>query len=290
MTHTISAAFPPVVEGKQEFEATRAEREAITNPEKPTFDIASAVILVASSMAGIEPHVTELEKMGLLPVGLFARLPVIGSAAVYAAHQERAAKSENVQHGPLVDELDRTLARFQRNAVVLVEEGRLDRTILTTARTGTTVRDRAMDLGTLSVEFSDNFERIHGATAITSDDIARASKLSHEILASLATRNEVSEAQQAATRDRQLAAVLLLRSWDKIRRAMTWQRWEEGDADTLAPSFFRHDNTRKSSGRDSEPAKPVEPAPLPEDKREENERASNNGSIHGVPQDDPFVR
>lgn len=290
MNHNLSAAFPLPVEGQQEFEATRPEREAITDPEKPAFDVANAVIVMMASIANVEPFVAEFERRELLPVGLFAKLPIIGRAAIFAVQQERAAKSENTQHGPLVEELDRTLQRFQRNAALLVEEGRLDRSILVAARTGTTVRERAMELGTLAVEFAANVDRIRGATAITSDDISRASKLSHEILVSLATRSAVSDVQQQATRDRQLAAIHLLRSWNKVRRAMAWQRWDEGDADTLAPSFFRQDTTRKATGRDSEPAKPVEPAPLPDDKRDELERASNNGSIHSVPQDDPFVR
>jgi hypothetical protein len=124
------------------------------------------------------------------------------------------------------------------------------------------------------------------------------------VIDSLVDRASSSEARAAATRDRQLAATLFARTWSEIRRAVTWLRWNDGDADTLAPSLYSVDGGRRASRDDSserraEPARPQDPShpaqparpanPLPADKRDELERAGS--AVRPlVPQDDPFIR
>ena len=41
-----------------------------------------------------------------------------------------------------------------------------------------------------------------------------------------------------ATADRTRAFVLFVRCYDEIRRAVSFLRWNEGDADTLVPSLY----------------------------------------------------
>jgi hypothetical protein len=184
---------------------------------------------------------------------------------------------------------------------MLMAEGLFDPKVLAAARSGTSVRDRASDLSVLTVEYRANEAKLAGKMPLSREDIARAAYVSRAVIDSLVDRASSSEARAAATRDRQLAATLFARTWSEIRRAVTWLRWNDGDADTLAPSLYSVDGGRRASRDDSserraEPARPQDPAhparpanPLPADKRDELERAGS--AVRPlVPQDDPFIR
>jgi hypothetical protein len=56
------------------------------------------------------------------------------------------------------------------------------------------------------------------------------------------------------------AFTLLVRHYDECRRAITYVRHHEGDADEIAPSLFTRAAKPKRAGASAEPVELVEPA------------------------------
>jgi hypothetical protein len=290
-----AAVAPAPDASRVEFDATRAEREAIGTPDRVTLDLVSAHITAASALPGLLALEAELAKMGIFDTSLLRKVEDYGRAMLYASAVERATNDETAaQHPALVQELEVAYQRLYRVGELLAAESLFDPKVLAGARSGTSVRDRASDLSVLAVEYRANEATLAGKMPLTRDDIARAAYVSRAVIDSLVDRAGSSEARAAATRDRQLAATLFARTWNEIRRAITWLRWNDGDADTLAPSLYANGNgSGRRAARDDSSERPADPSPpanpLPADKRDELERAGT-AARPLVPQDDPFIR
>lgn len=54
----------------------------------------------------------------------------------------------------------------------------------------------------------------------------------------IARREQVQAKQSVVTKDRLRAFTLLSRAYNEARRAAVYLRWNDGDADSLVPSFY----------------------------------------------------
>lgn len=244
-----------VATNSAEFEATRAERAAVAKPTRTTFDIASAYIVVGSSLPRILAYREQLASIGAFDLTLLDRVLVYGRAAIYALQRELAlSPPKSEAHSKLVREMERLHARFFGTAKYLVAMGLMDEGILSAVRSGTSVVARAVDLGTIAIEFNAERARLGSQLILSVEEVARASAVSCEIIESLAARTVAERTPSEFKHERQRAATVFLEAWDEIRRAVHWVRWREGDASELAPSLFdtadrRAYKTRKGRAR-----------------------------------------
>lgn len=246
---------------RADFEDTREQREAIATPTRTPFDLTNAYVVVSGALPGLRTLEPQLRAaLPLFDAATLHRVDRYARAALYAQSVERSTTNTSAaHHAKLVEELEGLYARFYRNAEFLAAEGYFDAKVVANARSGTSVRDRAADLRLLAIEFAERESVLVGRTLVTRANMEHAFSVSQSVLDSLALRDNLNEAQVKAQRDRQLAAALLYQTWNEIRRAIAWLRWNEGDADKLAPSFFTSAGRRTSdsSRRDeSEPSNP----------------------------------
>lgn len=228
-----------VVTNSAEFEATRAERAAIAKPTRTTFDVVSAYVVVGTSLPRIRAYTEQLASIGAFDLTLLDRVLVYGRAAIYALQRERAlSPPKSEAHPKLVREMERLHARFFNTAKYLVAMGLMDEGILSAARSGRSVVARALDLGTIAIEFNAERARLGSQLILTVEEVARACAISYSIIESLAARTVAERTPSEFKHDRQRAATVFLEAWDEIRRAVHWVRWHEGDASELAPSLF----------------------------------------------------
>ena len=92
-----------------------------------------------------------------------------------------------------------------------------------------------------------------------------------QLLAALGERGQpldIAQAEGAAER-RLRAFALFMRAYDACRRAIAYLRWDEDDADTIAPSLFKGRGGR----RPSEPGADGAPEPARAPVRAEDEGA-----------------
>lgn len=249
---------------RADFEETREQREAIATASRTPFDLTNAYVVVSGALPALRALEPKLRAaLPLFDAGALHRVDRFARAALYAQSVERSTTNTSAaHHAKLVEELETLYARFYRNAEFLAAEGLFDAKVVANARTGTAVRDRAADLRMLAIEFAEREGALVGRTLVTRANIEHAFSVSQSVLDSLASRDNFNEAQVKAQRDRQLAAALLYQTWNEIRRAVSWLRWNEGDADKYAPSFFTSAGRRSSDSNRRDDSEPSEPEPV----------------------------
>ena len=135
------------------------------------------------------------------------------------------------------------------DAAALVKRGLLDGSRLRQIKGGTGYLNTAMDLGVLAHVLGEAWSAIASKSAVQASELDEAERLYQQLMNAYALRNQRSSSVAAATDDRQRAYTLLVRAYDQARRAMTYLRWAENDADTLVPSLWRDRGGRGKKAR-----------------------------------------
>jgi hypothetical protein len=146
-------------------------------------------------------------------------------------------------------------------AELLAHHGYFDRKAVEAIRAGQGNLDTANDLVTLAALFSSGWSQVENRSPVEWTHVERAAKLGPEILIALGAKNQ-PDAKSAdpsnASERRTRAYTLFVRAYDQCRRAATYLRWNEGDADEIVPSLFANRGGRKPG---SEPEEAPEPGP-----------------------------
>ena len=102
---------------------------------------------------------------------------------------------------------------------------------------------------------------IQGKCACSMEEIDRAEKLATRMLRLVGLREQAPAVSAAWADSRTRAFTLLIRHYDAARRAVSYLRWHQGDADAIAPSLYagRKPNAAKPEGNTA-PTEPVVPA------------------------------
>lgn len=153
-------------------------------------------------------------------------------------------------------------------------------------------RDLAGDLRVLHAALHANLSRIAGKTAVTEERVEHAFELSTRLLLLAGERErEVTERSvqtQALAELRDRVFTLFQRAYDQVRRAVTYLRWEQGDAEHFAPSLYARNPGR--ARRNEEPAAPTAPTAPAAPPAGGLLSLSNPASGLTVPPGEPFTR
>jgi len=153
-------------------------------------------------------------------------------------------------------------------------------------------KNLATDLGVLASVLRSSWDRIQGKTAVQAEELARAEKLSLHIVRNVGLRAQSAPTVAEATNIRARSFTFALRSYDKVRQAISYLRWNEGDLDKIAPSVF---GNRASRRKQPEPApEPAPPAGTPPADPASTTSAASGASgtapkAAALPGSEPFV-
>jgi len=148
-------------------------------------------------------------------------------------------------------------------------------------------KNLASDLQVLAAVFRENFAQIEGKCATTRTEITRADEISEEILRAVGLK-EQGTALIAATSDiRSRAFTVVIDLYDQTRRALLYLRWNEDDADTIAPSLYSGRTGRKKGAKE-EAKPPAPPAPVSQPRAEGTAQAQSPPAGKPDPTD-PFL-
>jgi hypothetical protein len=103
--------------------------------------------------------------------------------------------------------------------------------------------------------FREKWESLEEHTPITSADLDAAELAAQEMNTAMALRDHAVRRFEAVEL-RARALTKLMKDYDSLRRMVTFVRWEEGDADEMAPSLWakRGRKRRRAAERDGEAA------------------------------------
>jgi hypothetical protein len=175
------------------------------------------------------------------------------------AHALYLAASEPTES---LEELSKTAAGTREllssDAAALAQRGFIDGVKLRALKGPIGYRNLAFDLFTLAALLRDNWAKVAGKTAVQLSELDAAETLADRLLTAVGNR-EQGPAIVAETSDiRQRAFTLFVKAYDDVRRAVSFLRWHDDDADTIAPSLY----AGRGNGRRKAPAQPA-PTPVP---------------------------
>ncbi|HEU4408639.1 MAG TPA: hypothetical protein VFS43_25480 [Polyangiaceae bacterium] len=199
------------------------------------------------------------------PFALLDNLRDYALAAAYAHARALPHEGGQTRVRALLNEAVPLRARMLSSAETLVTFGLLDPLEVSAVRRGTGHVDTAQDLSSLSGLLRDAGPEILAKTPLTGADLARADELSALLLEALGHRQsgadrsgDPNEADDRVAK----AYELMARAYDQCRRVVAYLRWDEGDADAIAPPLG-HSRRRARRKQGTEPDGGAIDAPEP---------------------------
>ena len=173
-------------------------------------------------------------------------------------------------------------ARLHTDVMALAARGLISSEPLADLKGPNGYRNVSFDLESIAALLRDNWKDIEDKTAVTVDELDEAETLADQLLTEVGLRDHSTRATVESAAIRQRAYSLFFNTYDQVRRAISYIRWDTRDVDDIAPSLFLARATTRRRGED-EPT-PEAPDTLASDRPESTQveaRASTRCSFAG---------
>jgi hypothetical protein len=201
-------------------------------------DITSAVATVLGALPEIRELTARMAELPGLDVDKIDQLEDLTLAARHAntQHLTAAAPPDDLAE-VLADAL--TLRDNLKGEVEQgVRRGRINPKSLKGIKGGNGYKNLAKDLGIYCAVLRAAWPKIQGKCGTDLDELEHAERISNRILRVVGLREQGPSLFSDTTANRLRAFTLFMRTYDEVRRAVTYLRWKEDDADDIAPSLY----------------------------------------------------
>lgn len=236
------------------YERVRAEIEAQDpkNLSAYNVDISNA----ASIALGVAPRVVVLRnRAAALPefeIRCVERLTDYAKA-LWFLHITNLPQPERADGEQMLAEVLTLRAKMLLWAEPLAATGKFARAAVDKIKEGSGHKDAASDVVALVALYNSAWSEVSNMCGVTAEELQRGAVVGPAVFAWLSRKESEHAGTPEATLRIKQAWTLLDRAYRQCQRAVAYLRFDDGDADTYAPSL-RHNG----GGR---PAKPAEPPP-----------------------------
>ncbi|MCU0693646.1 MAG: hypothetical protein MUF54_19840 [Polyangiaceae bacterium] len=255
--------LPTTVNEERSFALAFAESDTDRNALRPedvkrvNLDVPSAVATSLGALPEILALRSEVEaRLPKFDIGHFDRLQSYTMALSHAFAQSKSSIAELDKLPELNVEGTTIRDNFLADMATLARRGLINPKTFKTCKGYTGYKNIATELQVLSNLARAHWTGIEGKCGICLEELDRADKIAAHMLRLVGLREQAPEIAAEAADERDRAFTLFMRNYDQVRRAVTYLRWDEDDADEIAPSLYAG---RRRSGTDS---KKEEPAPV----------------------------
>lgn len=223
------------------------------------------IIAAVNTAAGVIPEVKVLrdqivEQLPKFNLAAFDKLHHYAMAAAYAHTVHLATAEPQDKLRPIFEEAIVLRDVLLSDATTLAKRGHINGLALNELKRATGFKNVQSDLQMLVNILKSNWPNIAGKCGTTEAELARAEKLVSWLIQSVGLR-EQGPAEVAKTADlRTRAFTLFTKTYNDVRRAVAYLRWNEGDVDTIIPSLYAGRGGRK---KDTTGAASSDTAPPP---------------------------
>jgi hypothetical protein len=310
MSNVRSPIVPPCAEVSQDDNLThdafrRVTARALALPESKKLhiatDIAAAIVRSRTALPGLLGYRDAMLTLPGLDIAVLDNFDDTSRAMLAVDVQRKSdddAKKLELESLTIEGEKIRSIAIA--DALPLVARGVVSPSEVESLKDGQGRDDLSRDLLRLASIFQEVLDKGEVPTAVTKAEVAYMRNRAEAIRSAVETADANKKRREHADL-RARIYTLFVNDWSQIRRAITYLRWNDGDADTLAPSLFLKgkrgssspsepdDNNSSEQGRgesgernpsNNEPVERPNPAPAP---------SPFVDGAHRVPQDDPFA-
>lgn len=225
-------------------------------------DIPRAVSIAVGAVPHIAKLRTEAAKLPGFDISNIDRLGTYALAAWYAHLLALPVSSESAVNA-LLEEARPLREDMLEAAELLAKKKFFDKEAVKAIRAGQGNIDTANDLVALAALYTAGWAQVEHKCPVEWAEVERAALLGPQILVALGERDQpgVKIADGSTPTERRARAfTLFFNAYDQCRRAVGYLRWNEDDADQVAPTLFTGRARRASS---AEPAPAESPAATP---------------------------
>jgi hypothetical protein len=220
----------------------RVESEIVALEESElvlvNLDVPSAVATALGARHKILDYREEMAELRGVDVSKLDKLRDYGYALLHTQTEYHAASGKDETLGELVDELQDIREQLFADAQGLARRGLLDREEVAKLRSGLGHKNLAMDVNGLVRAFREEAGALLGKSPVTREELDNAAELAARVIEEVGAKEQAPAVTAEATLLRQRAFTLFTRAYDEARRAVSFLRWNEGDADSIAPSLW----------------------------------------------------
>jgi hypothetical protein len=145
----------------------------------------------------------------------------------------------------------------------------------------------------LAALIRDVWPKIAGKTMLQASELDQAETLADRIVTAVGHREQGPAVVATAAEDRQRAFTLFLNTYNQVRRAVHFLRWDQGDADAIVPSLYAVGRSARRKGEETEEPAPsansTKPAVQPVVRKPDGRSATIGTGSVGMPDSEPFA-
>jgi hypothetical protein len=198
---------------------------------KVNLDISQAVSIALGVLPGLQSFRPAMAKLPDFDIAQFDKLETFALGAWYTHLLALPPASATNPVQVLLEEATDLRNSLLSDAEALAARGLLDADSVREIRKGHGNMDIANDLVALSALMGASWDKIENKTAATPVEVHRAGDLGPLLIAALGVREHAVTMTPVEAADRKLRAFTLFTgAYDQVRRAVSYLRWNEGDA------------------------------------------------------------
>jgi hypothetical protein len=250
-------------------------------------EIMASIATVIGALPGIERFAEELATLPYFDAKQYANLKLY-TFALSHAHTSHLRNTTPPEIAELAQEGITLRDTLVHDIEGLGKRGLIDASVLEKLKGTQGYRNLAFDLGALANILHQALPQVKNKTAVDEAEITRARVLSDKLITTVGLRERDPQEASASALTRQKAFTLFYNAYDQVRRGITYLRWDEGDANEIAPSLYE----RRASKRKGEAVvieTPVPPATVGVAAAKSPQVAAAP-EMEGLPGGDPFER
>jgi hypothetical protein len=165
-------------------------------------------------------------------------LPTYAKAAAQAHGEFLASQNSSTEVNAVSKELIEMRELLLTDLTSLVNRKRVDAAVLSGLRGSVGFRNQVLDVVQLTAVFRRHWATVGGVTPVAMGDLERAEALAAKLTRLLGVREQGSLEATGIGEMRQRAFTKFVGTYDQLRRAMTFLRWDEDDVDSIIPSLW----------------------------------------------------
>ena len=244
------------------FERARPSFSVI--PKEELEQIALDPLSITATVQGALPKITVLREQILSETPKFDisnvdQLETYALALLQAQSEHVSATIPPEEIAKLGDEATELREFFLADATALGKRGYINARTLNELSGTVGYKNVAGDILVLAALFRRNWATISTKTGVTEAELNRAEVIGDQLIRAVGLREQGPTKVAAATLERQQAYTLFVRTYDQVRRVVNFLRWDEGDADDIAPSLYAGRSSKKKPEVDASVGMPAQP-------------------------------
>jgi len=248
------------------FIESQPDRDAL-RPEdlvRVNLDVPSAVATALGALPEVMAVRADVEKhLPAFDLKHFDWLQTYTMALSHAFAQSKSSTPEADKLPELNVEGTALRDNFLVDLTTLARRGLVNSAAFNVCKGYTGYKNVATELQVLVNVARGSWSQIEGKCGISLEELDRADKIAAHMLRLVGLREQAPEMVAAAAEERDRAFTLFVRSYEQVRRAVLFLRWDEDDADEIAPSLYAGRRRGGTEIKKEDPPAPVAVAPTP---------------------------